>query len=183
MFNLYLNRVFVFINSTHVPKNEHKSINLKMMKYLSLLPFLIFFKHNSCAQFKNTFAANGNPTTQIIDASGMKQGSWNYYDSHDRIFRVETYTDNVLTNNTFLLNGLEVNLMGSEDIQLSELNTSAIDFVTKRLQPIGAGEIIISSDGSVHLYFYLNKLKTKIPSTINLDPIKQMTLKKSIIKF
>ena len=153
------------------------------MKYYAILPLLIFFTQHSFGQFKNTFAPNGNPTTQIIDASGMKQGNWNYYDAADRIFRIETYTDHVLTKSTYLLNGSAINMMGYQNLQLSELSPNAIDFITKKLQPVGQGELIIFQDGSVHLHFYLNKLKTKIPSDISLDPVKQLALKSSIIKF
>jgi hypothetical protein len=153
------------------------------MRYYVILPFLIFFTQQSFGQFKNTYASNGNPTTQIIDASGMKQGNWNYYDASDRIFRVETYTDHVLTKSIYFLNGSEINMIAYQDLQLSELSPNAIDFITKKLQPVGKGELIISQDGSVHLHFYLNKLKTKIPADLSLDPVKQLALKSSIIKF
>ncbi len=155
----------------------------KMMRYYAILPLLIFFAQHSFGQFKNTFAPNGNPTTQIIDASGMKQGNWNYYDAGDQVFRIETYTDHVLTKSIYLLHGSEINLMGYQNLQLSELSPSAIDFITKKLQPVGSGELIISQDGSVHLHFYFNKLKAKIPQEISLDPVKQLALKNSIIKF
>lgn len=153
------------------------------MRYYAILPFLIFFTQHSFGQFKNTYASNGNPTTQIIDASGMKQGNWNYYDASDRIFRIETYTDHVLTKNSYLLNGSEINLMGYQDLQLSELSPNAIDFITKKLQAIGKGELIMLQDGSIHLHFYWSKLKTKPQPDINLDPVKQLALKNSIIKF
>lgn len=153
------------------------------MKYYAILPLLIFFIQHSFGQFKNTFAANGNPTTQIVDASGMKQGHWNYYDASDRIFRIETYTDHVLTKSSYLLDGSEISLTGYQDLQLSELSPNAIDFITKKLQAIGKGELIVLQDGSVHLHFYFNKLKTKIPADLSLEPVKQLALKNSIIKF
>jgi hypothetical protein len=153
------------------------------MRYYAILPFLIFFTQHAFAQFKNTYAPNGNPTTQIIDASGMKQGNWNYYDTDDRIYRIESYTDHVLTKSIYLLNGSEISMMNYQSLQLSELSPKAIDFITKKLQTIGSGELILLQDGSVHLHFYLNKLKTKIPSDLSLEPVKQLALKNSIIKF
>lgn len=154
------------------------------MNYFStLLPLLIFFTQTSFGQFKNTYSTNGNPTTQIIDASGMKQGSWNYFDSNDQLFRTETYSDNVLTKNAFLLAGSEINIMGFRNVQLSELSSEAINFITKNLQPFGNGELIIVEDNSVYLYFYLDKLKKKVPANINLGPIKQLMFKNSILKF
>ncbi len=171
-------------NAVLRPKNHHLSTKKnKMMRYYTILPFLIFFTQHAFAQFKNTYASNGNPTTQIIDASGMKQGNWNYYDASDRIFRIETYTDHVLTKSSYLLNGSEINLMGYQSLQLSELSSGAIDFITKKLQAIGSGELIMLQDGSVHLHFYLNKLKTKLPADLSLEPVKQLALKNSIIKF
>lgn len=155
-----------------------------MMKhYTILLPLLFFFAQHSFGQFKNTFASNGNPTTQIIDASGMKQGLWNYYDAGNRVFRTEIYTDHVLTKSIYLLNGSELNIMGYRNLQLSELSPKAIDFVVKQLQPVGKGELIILQDGSVHLHFYLDKLKGTVPWQINLDAVKQAALNSSIIKF
>lgn len=154
-----------------------------MMRYCTILPFLILLTQHAFAQFRNTYASNGNPTTQIVDPSGMKQGPWNYYDASDRIFRIETYTDHVLTKSSYLLNGSAVDVMGYQNLQLSELSPNAIAFITGRLQAIGSGELIILQDGSVHLHFYLNKLKTKIPSDLNLEPVQQLALKNSIIRF
>lgn len=154
-----------------------------MKHYSIFLLLLFFFAQQSFGQFKNTFASNGNPTTQVIDASGMKQGHWNYYDTGNQVFRTEVYTDNILTKSIYFLNGSELDIMGYRDLQLSELNPKVIDFIIKQLQPVGKGELIILQDGSVHLHFYLDKLKAKVPSTINLDPVKQEALKSSTIKF
>lgn len=154
-----------------------------MKSSVIFLPLLMLFAKPSFGQFKNTFAPNGNPTTQIIDASGMKQGHWNYYDADDHLFRIETYTDHVLTKSVYLLNGTEIDLMGYQELQLSQLNAQAIDLITKKLQPAGKGELVILQDGSVHLHFYLDKAKGKAPADINLDPVKQLTLTRSIIKF
>jgi hypothetical protein len=154
-----------------------------MKYYVTLLPLLIFFTQRSFGQFKNTYAPNGNPTTQIIDASGMKQGNWNYYNISDQVFRIETYTDNVLIKHTYLLKDSEIDIIDFQIVQLSQLNSEALDFIIKELQPSGNGELIVSSDGSIQLQFYLNKLKGKIPSDLNLNPIKQLLFKSSIIKF
>lgn len=113
----------------------------------------------------------------------MKQGDWNYYDASDRIFRIETYTDNVLTKNVYLANGSEISLMGYRHLQLSELSPEAIDFITGKLQALGKGELIISPEGSVHLHIYLDKQKAKKLPEINLGPITRLALKSSIIKF
>lgn len=99
------------------------------------------------------------------------------------MFRIETYTDHVLTKSVYLLNGTEIDLMGYQELQLSQLNAQAIDLITKKLQPAGKGELVILQDGSVHLHFYLDKAKGKAPADINLDPVKQLTLTRSIIKF
>jgi hypothetical protein len=154
------------------------------MKYhLALLPLFLFFSQRSFAQFKNTFAPNGNPTTQIIDASGMKQGNWNYYDTGDKVFRTEMYTDNVLTGSKYFHKGTATDMIGFQYRQLSQLSSAAIDFITKKIQTVGSGELIILPDGSVHLHFYLDKLKAKVPQDISLDVVKQLALKSSIIKF
>lgn len=153
------------------------------MKYTAIVPLLFFLSHNAVSQFKNTYAANGNPTTQIVDPSGMKQGSWHYYDTSNRIYRSESYTDHVLTKSVYLASGGAVNMMGFQELELQALNKNVADFVTNVLQPLGKGELIFLPDGTVHLHIYVDKLRAGARPEVELGTIQQSGLRSAILKF
>ena len=48
------------------------------------------------AMLPTTFAQNGDPITNVIDANGSKQGDFMYQDAQNRIFYKEIFSENVL---------------------------------------------------------------------------------------
>ena len=69
------------------------------MRHILLLFTLLAFSQLS-AQFRTQRSHNGDPLTEIIDPSQMRQGKWNYYDEKDRVIRNEVYLDHVLISRT-----------------------------------------------------------------------------------
>ncbi|MDF2447787.1 MAG: hypothetical protein K0R26_291 [Bacteroidota bacterium] len=153
------------------------------MRYYTLSLLFLLISFGSFGQFKNTYAANGNPTSQIIDASGMKQGAWLYFEASDVLFRKEIYSDNVLVKNVYVFEGMERDLNGYTFQDLPTTNQKVKDFILKNLASHGNGELIVFDDGTAHVHFYLNKLKSKPQPVSDLNAINQLGLKKTIIKF
>lgn len=154
-----------------------------MMRSLFVFSALLFCSTCTFGQFKNTFAANGNPTTQIVDASGMKQGNWYYYDAGNQVFRTETYADNVLVGHVYGQTPSTADLMSCHFRQISEMSQATTDFIVNKLQPIGSGELVVGRDGAIHLHFYFDRLKTSIPVNLSAEAARLQIPVSSIIKF
>lgn len=154
-----------------------------MMRSSLTLFAVLCISLKSFSQFKNTYASNGNPTSQIIDASGMKQGVWQYFDAQDHLYRTELFNENVIVKHDYIANGNSIDMLSYSIMEFSAANQNLRDFIIKKLQPYGNGELIFFEDGTVRLHFYLGKLKAKTVPSVDLSPVKKFGVVKSIIKF
>ena len=155
-----------------------------MMKAITLSVFLVFAGKLSFGQFKHEQNANGDPLTEIIDPNGMKQGSWNYTDSDNHNFRTENFRDNTLVSNTYKHAGAVVDLSAFRQSNISSFSQKAIRDLAVSLASIGNGEIVVLADNSVHVHFYMDKVKqASAVHTVDASLLKNYSLQKTIIFF
>lgn len=90
----------------------------QLLVFLSIMTFSLM----ASAQFKTEHHENVDPKTEIIDANGMKQGTWNYYDFNDKLVRIEKFKDNELIKRTSIINKTEFD---TKSFSVIEINTSS----------------------------------------------------------
>lgn len=120
---------------------------------------LVIIPSSLFAQFKTEHHQNGDPKTEIIDADGMKQGTWNYYDFNDNLVRIEKFKDNQLIKRTSIVNEIELNTKKFSIVEINApSNLSEIETIIQQSD----GEIIIDEQGNIlSIYFY------SLPSSLN----------------
>jgi antitoxin component YwqK of YwqJK toxin-antitoxin module len=113
---------------------------------------LVIIPSSLFAQFKTEYHQNGDPKTEIIDADGMKQGTWNYYDFNDNLIRIEKFKDNQLIKRTSIVNGIEFDTQSFSIIEIN-VPSNLLEIETTIQQ--SDGEIIIDEQGNIlSIYFY-----------------------------
>ncbi len=124
---------------------------------------LVIVPSSLFAQFKTEHHQNGDPKTEIIDANGMKQGAWNYYDFNDNLVRIEKFKDNQLIKRTSIINGIELDTKSFSIIEIiAPSNLSEIETIIQQSD----GEIIIDEQGNtLSVYFY------SLPSSLKKDNV------------
>lgn len=154
------------------------------MKAILLSGFLMCICSLSFGQFKHEQNANGDPLTEIIDPNGMKQGDWNYTDSHNRNFRTESFTDNVLVSNSYKAATGPLDLSSFRQTNIGSFNQKSIKDLAASLSAIGNGEIVILADNTVSIHFYIDKVKnaSAVPRA-DATILKNYSLQKTIIFF
>jgi hypothetical protein len=155
------------------------------MRAILFISTIFLFNSQLFCQFKHEQNSSGDPITEIIDFSQMKQGNWNYVDLNNSIFRVETFKDNELVSNIYKMNS-------SKTIDVSKYKQKNINMFTQKnmkdlmakLNLMGNGEIIITDDNQVFIHFYFNKVKsTPDFKSLSITDLKNYSLQKTIIFF
>ncbi|KJS07613.1 MAG: hypothetical protein VR77_00010 [Flavobacteriales bacterium BRH_c54] len=124
---------------------------------------LVIIPSSLFAQFKTEYHQNGDPKTEIIDADGMKQGTWNYYDFNDNLVRIEKFKDNQLIKRTSIVNEIELD---TKNFSIVEINAPSNLSEIKKIINQSDGEIIIDEQGNIlSIYFY------SLPSSLNKNDI------------
>lgn len=150
----------------------------------TLLFTLLFLSFHTFAQFRHEQSANGNPLTEIIDPTGMKQGDWNYIDSDNRHFRTERFKDHVLVSNLYKTALASADLSGYQQKRLSDFSQQPLKDLAQSLAAIGHGEIIVLEDKRVFIHFYYDQVKQAAAiAGVNADILKKYPLQKTIIFF
>lgn len=131
----------------------------QLLVFLSIMTFSLM----ASAQFKTEHHENGDPKTEIIDANGMKQGTWNYYDFNDKLVRIEKFKDNELIKRTSIINKTEFD---TKSFSVIEINTSSNLSEIETIAQETDGEIIIDELGNIlSIYFY------SLPSSLDKNDI------------
>lgn len=131
----------------------------QLLVFLSIMTFSLM----ASAQFKTEHHENGDPKTEIIDANGMKQGTWNYYDFNDKLVRIEKFKDNELIKRTSIINKTEFD---TKSFSVIEINTSSNLSEIETIAQETDGEIIIDEQGNIlSIYFY------SLPSSLDKNDI------------
>ena len=102
---------------------------------------------SASGQFNTAYNDNGDPITEIIDASGMRQGVWSYYNDKGQIIRREEYQDHKLLKRVHYLDDKEV-----ETTHFIESTLSVDDQLTAKLSKLKtemSGEVVIDSNGVI----------------------------------
>ena len=136
----------------------------QLLVFLSIMTFSLM----ASAQFKTEYHENGNPKTEIIDANGMKQGTWNYYDFNDKLVRIEKFKDNQLVKRTSIVNGVELDTKLFSVVEIkTPTNFPDVETIIQQSN----GEIIIDEQGNIQsIHFYsLPSLSNKSDITIVLS--------------
>ena len=124
---------------------------------------LVIIPGSLFAQFKTEYHENGDPKTEIIDANGMKQGTWNYYDFNDKLIRIEKFKDNQLIKRTSIVNGAELD---TKLFSIVEINAPTNFPDVETIIQQSNGEIIIDEQGNIQsIHFY------SLPSSSNKNDI------------
>lgn len=146
--------------------------------------FLIFFCNVLFGQFKFLKSQTGDPITEIIDPSQMKQGEWKYFDSHGVNFRTEIFKDDKLLSNTLREASHNYDVKNFTELDFNSMKGKEIELLKSKLLQYGNGEVIIFDNSTMYIHFYFDKLKVKSPENgVDLSTLKKLNLKKSIIKF
>ncbi|PCJ85725.1 MAG: hypothetical protein COA57_07100 [Flavobacteriales bacterium] len=123
------------------------------MKPLVLL-LIGFFPLIVSAQFRTTHNHNGDPLSEIVDESEMRQGSWNYYNSEDKLIRAETYSNNQLLSRTHFINKKEINTVGFSESQLFSQSGNSLE--VELLLELSSGEVIVNNRGEILIIAFYN---------------------------
>ncbi|MBL4668416.1 MAG: hypothetical protein JKY30_04050 [Flavobacteriales bacterium] len=151
------------------------------LKKFHVLLFLILLPFLGKSQFKTTFASNGDPLSEIVDPSAMKQGVWNYYDYTNKLIRTEKYKDHVLLSRDYFIKEIMNTSSYIEEILVVNKQNSIL---FKELQKEVSGEIIINQKGeTVGIFFYkmintnnIEKYTSLIKSFLDSRTIKSNSL-------
>ena len=151
------------------------------MKIFGLILLLTLLPLLGKSQFKTTYANNGDPLSEIIDASSMKQGVWNYYDYNNKLIRTEEYKDHkLLSRDHFIKKTLNTISFVEKALVVNE--NDLIQF--KELQKRVSGEVLINEKGeTIGIFFYkvidstnIKKYTVLIKSFLDSRPIKSNSL-------
>jgi len=150
------------------------------MRTILFISAIFLFSNQLFCQFKHEQNSSGDPVTEIIDFAQMKQGNWNYVDSNNSIFRVETFKDNELISNTY--KNIDVSKYKQKNI--NTYTQKPIKDLMAKLNLMGNGEIIVTDDNQVFIHFYFNKIKsTPDVKGLSINELKKYSLQKTIIFF
>lgn len=98
-------------------------------------------------QFRTTYNSNGDPLTDIVDESGMRQGTWLYYDHTDKLIRKEVYDQNKLKSRVHFV---DQQTLETTHFQVEQLTVPA-QHQTKlqKLRKEASGEILLDGESKV----------------------------------
>jgi hypothetical protein len=155
------------------------------MRTILLISVLFLFSSQLFCQFKHEQNSSGDPITEIVDFSQMKQGNWNYVDSDNHIYRIETFKDNELVSNTYKTNtNKTIDLIKYKQKNINTYTQKPIKDLMAKLNLMGNGEIIVTDDNQVFIHFYFNKIKsTPDVKGLSINELKKYSLQKTIIFF
>ena len=107
----------------------------------------------SNAQFKTTYNKDGDPQSEIIDDSSMKQGAWTYFDYSGKKIRIEKFKDNKLLSRSHSVSNSKINTQFYIE---SELNIDSQNKNTYKKQLASfSGELVTDENGGlIEIYFY-----------------------------
>jgi hypothetical protein len=101
------------------------------------------------SQFRTIHTPNGDPVTEIIDESAMRQGTWNYYNSVTTLVRQETYENHLLLSRIHFISNQEVNTLEYAENQLFFAGQITTEVQAMLAQT--SGEVVVNEQGEIVL--------------------------------
>jgi|GEM_PF-2937273 len=101
------------------------------------------------SQFNTSYNINGDPLSEIIDDSGMRQGKWIYYDFQEKKYKEENYKDNKLISQNHFVKGEIVNSIHYEQVKVEIPNK-----YLKVFENISGEYVFINSNDKEFSFYY-----------------------------
>ena len=115
----------------------------------TLILAVVVFSMTANAQFHTTYNQNGDPLTEIIDESAMRQGNWSYFDHLDQLIRSEKYENHVLLERTHLVDGKKIPTEKYSETKLTA--NSQLQVRYNEMQKDCSGEVLVDKNGTILL--------------------------------